>query len=31
VTSVWQCGHCRARIDRDTVECPRCGAPFSRA
>jgi len=28
-TSAWQCGHCRARIDRDAVECPRCGAPFS--
>jgi hypothetical protein len=31
VTSAWQCGYCRARTDRDAKECPRCGAPFSRA
>src|SRR5262245_18409007 len=30
-TSAWQCGHCRPRIDRDSIDCPRCGAPFSQS
>ena len=30
VISAWQCGHCRATIDRNSIDCPRCGVPFSR-
>ena len=27
--SLWQCGRCGARVDRDSRECPRCALPFS--
>ena len=27
--SLWKCGRCGARVDRDSRECPRCALPFS--
>jgi hypothetical protein len=30
ITRGWQCDRCAARVDRNTVECPRCALPFAR-
>ena len=27
--SAWHCGRCGAKVDRDTIDCPRCALPFS--